>query len=205
MKLKVCGMREPENVQEVLRIEPDLMGFIFYEQSERFVGDAVPDFAAETDCKRVGVFVNESLEGLTQKYRKHNLDLVQLHGDETVEYVEQLHGKGVPAMKVFRISDSIDNQLMTRFAPYCDYFLFDTKVDGYGGSGQKFDWKLLGDYAVDVPFFLSGGINLEDLEEITKMQLPMMAGIDVNSRFEIEPGLKDISKLEKLKEIWENV
>jgi phosphoribosylanthranilate isomerase len=195
MKLKICGMKYPENILEVGSLLPDYMGFIFWEKSARYFDGIIPELPKS--IKKVGVFVNASLEEILEKIEKHDLQAVQLHGDESVEFCETLK-KNLPnltdVIKVFSILDTFDFAILNPYENVCDYFLFDTKGKLPGGNGTTFDWKVLENYPSTKPFFLSGGIGIEEMEavnEILKTNLPVYA-IDVNSKFEIEPGLKNI-------------
>ena len=198
MKLKVCGMRDTQNILALDEVKPDLMGMIFYAKSKRHV-DQSPDFQ-EVAIPRVGVFVNANLSEVIEKANVYQLAYIQLHGDETVEYVKELFEQGYRIIKVFRIKNQLPIETMKSYEPFVEYFLFDTQTSQYGGSGEQFDWSLLEQYHLKTPFFLSGGISLEDLESIKSIQNKQLAGIDVNSRFEISPGVKDIAKVKALKE-----
>lgn len=200
MKLKVCGMRDPENIEAVGKLQPDLMGFIFYEKSKRFVKpDAwVLEKVWSFQGERVGVFVNATIEEILESVAAFRLDYVQLHGDESPEYGQTLQAKGVRIIKVFRVQDVLPATGMQEWEPYADFFLFDTQTKDYGGSGQKFDWSILREYDSDKPFILSGGIDLGDITAIKQQTIPRLWGIDVNSRFETEPGLKDVKKVKAL-------
>jgi len=204
MRLKVCGMRDPENIRQLLALKPDYMGFIFYEKSPRHVGEELDaellqSFPATTE--KVGVFVNASIEYLKAQVRKYGLDLVQLHGDESVDYVAELYAIGIRVMKVFSVGESFDFKMLRKYNPFVDFFLFDTKGKARGGIGKAFDWSLLKGYDQEVPFFLSGGLDLNNIIELGELDgLPIHA-LDVNSRFELEPGLKDIGQVEKLVDI----
>lgn len=195
MKLKICGMKYPENMLEVGALLPDYMGFIFWKKSARYFDGIIPGLPKS--IKKVGVFVNAPLEEILEKIEKHDLQAVQLHGDESVEFCETLKKKMpklTEVIKVFSILDTFDFAILKPFESVCDYFLFDTKGKLPGGNGTTFDWKVLENYPSTKPFFLSGGIGLEEMEavnEILKTNLPVYA-IDVNSKFEIEPGLKNI-------------
>ncbi len=200
---KVCGMREGANIEEVLGMNPDFLGLIFYERSKRFVSDLPAETITTlrvSDTKIVGVFVNEGESAILEKVQRYSLDYVQLHGDESPELGASLKGAGVGLIKVFRIEAELPVQEMEKWEPLVDYFLFDTQTSQYGGSGVHFDWGVLRDYNGTKPFLLSGGIQLEDLPDIQNLELPKMVGIDVNSRFETAPGLKDIEKVKELKE-----
>jgi phosphoribosylanthranilate isomerase len=199
LKLKVCGMREAENVQALVGLMPDFIGMIFYEKSPRCIDN--PDVAKiiPASIKKVGVFVNADLGDILDKIKTYQLDFVQLHGDETPEIASQLKTKGIGVIKVFSVVTELPIAEMKPFEGIVDYFLFDTKTPAYGGSGHKFDWQILKQYDSTTPFFLSGGIDLDDLNEVKSLALPQLYAIDVNSRFEIRPGFKDIEKLNALK------
>ncbi len=196
MMIKVCGMREAENVKAVSGLEPDLMGFIFYTKSKRFT-ESVPDYDFRR-VRKVGVFVNATLEEIEKTAYKQALEVIQLHGDESPEFTQAVKNLNVEVIKVFHIREMLPVDQMKPFVGVADYFLFDTSTKEYGGSGRKFDWQLLEKYDLETPFFLSGGIGLEDVEEIRSLESENLVGIDVNSRFEIEPGLKDVEKLKEL-------
>ncbi len=203
MILKVCGMKEEPNIRSVGELQPDMMGFIFYPKSKRYVSR--PDPRALKDLKgidKVGVFVNPVRREVTDLASRYELKYIQLHGDETPGFARELVEKGLNIIKVFRVLDELPLDDMRQYIPYVSYFLFDTRVEEFGGSGKKFDWSILKAYDLDVPFLLSGGIDLPDILEIKGMKSKNLAGIDVNSRFEIEPGLKDVEKLKKLMKIW---
>ena len=191
VKLKICGMKH--NIAEVSTLLPDYMGFIFYDKSPRNFIDSPPKLPLS--IKRVGVFVDATLEDISEKIRTFQLDVVQLHGDESPEFCQSLFG--VEIWKVFSIRDSFD---FNRLAPYetaVDKFLFDTKGKEKGGNGFTFDWDVLKNYPLTKPFILSGGIGLgelDSLQQILKTELPIYA-IDVNSKFEHSPGLKNTKQL----------
>lgn len=201
MKVKVCGMRDPVNIRDLIKIPPDYIGFIFYNKSERYVGENF-----DTDIldlippaiKKVGVFVNGSLQYVKDRINTFGLDLVQIHGVETPEYCKILFQEGINVIKAFGVNENIDMTSVNMYQPFCSYFLFDTKCEGYGGSGAKFNWKLLRDYDNDKPVILSGGIGPEDADDIketvNKYDLNIHA-LDINSRFETEPGMKDMKKV----------
>ena len=199
MFIKVCGMREGANVQEVTRLKPDLMGFIFYPKSKRFVGD---DFdlsivrSVMPEVQTVGVFVNEEVDKIISLVRKYSLDFVQLHGNESPASCQMLRDKGIKVLKAFGIHNEFDWTALEPYTASCDYFLFDTSTKDYGGSGVKFNWNTLNNYKLPTPFVLSGGIGPEDADVIKSISHPQLAGIDINSRFEVEPGLKDAGLLQ---------
>lgn len=202
MKLKICGMKYPENILEVGALLPDYMGFIFWEKSARHFNGIIPELPKS--IQKVGVFVNATLEEILEKIEKNDLQAVQLHGEESVDFCETLKKKipkEMEVIKVFSILDTFDFAALKPYEPVCDYFLFDTKGKLPGGNGTTFDWKVLEKYPSSKPFFLSGGIGIEEMEavnEILKTNLPVYA-IDVNSKFEIEPGLKNIELLSSFK------
>ncbi len=192
-------MKYPENIIEVGALLPDYMGFIFYEKSARYFNGTIPELIKT--IKKVGVFVNESVENIIDKINEHNLQAVQLHGEESIEFCQELKNKidkKIEIIKVFSVGDDFDFEVLKPFEAVCDYFLFDTKGKLPGGNGTTFDWKILKNYKSDKPFFLSGGIGLEEIAAIKNLKLPVYA-IDVNSRFEIEPGLKNKNLLTNFK------
>ncbi len=199
LKIKVCGMRDPGNISRVAAALPDFLGFIFYQKSARFVGE---EFSAEqlenipVSIQKVGVFVNELLERVIEICKR--LDLVaQLHGNESPEYCQQIKASGFTVFKAFSVDDSFDFDQLSGYIDVCDYFLFDTKGHFPGGTGQKFNWTLLKNYAGSLPFFLSGGIGPDDLEAIKNFEHPRWRGLDVNSGFELSPALKDVDKVQQ--------
>ncbi|MGB5553942.1 MAG: phosphoribosylanthranilate isomerase [Flavobacteriaceae bacterium] len=219
MKLKVCGMKL--NTEEVGSLQPDYLGFIFWQPSKRFFNTKMPKLP--DTIKKVGVFVDASVEEVLDKIKKYDLWGVQLHGNETPKYcrqlVEKCHaelveaqsvtGRIIKIIKVFSIKDNFDFSILEAFEEACDFFLFDTKGKLPGGNGYVFDWKVLEDYPSTKPFFLSGGIGLDQMESIRDfLQRPeaqFCHAIDVNSRFEIAPGLKDVGHLTKFKNNLEQV
>jgi phosphoribosylanthranilate isomerase len=200
LKIKVCGMRDPENMFGVAVALPDFLGFIFYPKSARFVGN---EFSAEqlenipASTQKVGVFVNELPENVIEICQKLNLQVAQLHGNESAEYCRQIKASGLAVFKAFSVDDSFDFEQLSGYADVCDYFLFDTKGHLPGGTGQKFNWALLKNYTGSIPFFLSGGIGPDDLEAIRNFEHPRWCGLDVNSGFEIAPALKDVEKVQQ--------
>ena len=197
MIIKVCGMREETNVREVEQLGADWMGFIFYPKSPRYVGEVLP-FLPEK-VKKVGIFVDEDVDRLFTLAKKNNLDILQLHGDESPEICKALRKKGFLVIKAFGVTagDPFPSKLTKQYEGCCDYFLFDTRTDLYGGSGKKFGWELLSDYRGETPFFLSGGISPGDVEAVKTFLHPKCIGVDLNSGFEISPAIKDVQLLEK--------
>ena len=193
--VKVCGMRDAENIREVEALGIDLMGFIFWPKSSRYVSER-PAYLP-TNCKRVGVFVDEDIETVKRIADDYALDYIQLHGHELADYCAQL--RGFKLIKAFNIATTEDFKQTEPYTGIVDYFLFDTKGKSVGGNGEKFDWSVLSAYDDNTPFLLSGGIGPDDAEVLTSHFSPLTSkkcvGIDLNSRFEIAPGLKDINKL----------
>lgn len=193
------------NTAEVSQLQPDYLGFIFYEGSPRYFDfEEIAPISAK--IQKVGVFVNAEIDDILAKIDQFDLKIVQLHGKESAEFCaklnEQLRSKNVEIWKVFGIKDQFDFNVLTAYEPVVDKFLFDTKGKEKGGNGYAFDWEVLKKYPSKKPFMLSGGIGSEEIEklkELSKTNLPLY-GIDVNSKFEIEPGLKDVEMLRKFKE-----
>ena len=184
-------MRNAENIREVEALGIDLMGFIFWPKSSRYVSER-PAYLP-TKCKRVGVFVDEDIENIKKIAEEYALDFIQLHGHESIEDVQKLQDRKV--IKAFNIATKEDLDATAHYEGLVDYFLFDTKGPSVGGNGEKFDWSILDAYNGDIPFLLSGGVGPDDAERILAYHHSKCIGIDLNSRFEIEPGIKDIVKL----------
>lgn len=191
MIIKVCGMREANNIRKIEALGIDLIGFIFWPKSSRYVSER-PAYLP-TQCKRVGVFVDEDIETVKHIADEYALDYIQLHGHESPEYCIQL--QGFHLIKAISVSSRDDIATYKAYEGFVDYLLFDTKCTSVGGSGQQFDWNVLSTYDGNTPFLLSGGIGPNDAEHIKAFCHPKCIGIDLNSRFEIAPGLKDINKL----------
>ncbi len=216
VRLKVCGMTYQDNIQQVAAIQPDYMGFIFYQKSARcFSSKTIPEIPSS--IKKTGVFVNASLSFIIEKIKAHHLQAVQLHGNESAAYcadlkhlynqthttIEKAQNKYnlLEIIKVFSIKDKFDFHILKPYETVCDYFLFDTKGELPGGNGYTFNWDVLNNYPSTKPFFLSGGIGVKELEKIKEFQTSKASkycyAIDVNSKFEIEPGLKNIELLKR--------
>lgn len=190
-------MKYTDNIQELILLPIDMIGFIFYDKSPRYMNE-IPDLSIiPPSINRVGVFVNESISSIKDIVKNYHLNYVQLHGEESSDFCKSLKDSGIKVIKAFPIKDKDDLHNTLSYEGYCNYFLFDTKTSVYGGSGNKFDWKVLSFYKGNTPFILSGGISNEDTLEIKKIKHPSFEGIDLNSKFEISPGLKDIQKLKK--------
>lgn len=198
MIIKVCGMRDRINIGEVAALKPDLMGFIFYRGSKRYVGeDFDPEvvWSLQPEIQTVGVFVNEEINTAVSLARQYRLDFVQLHGTESPGYCREMKEAGFSVLKAFGLYEGIDWSMMGPYTDACDYFLFDTQTKGFGGSGVKFDWSVLDGYRHPKPFLLSGGIGPEDAGSVAAMTHRGFAGIDINSRFESGPAMKDAGKM----------
>lgn len=192
-------MRDADNIRAVDGLPVDMMGFIFYPKSSRYVSER-PEYLPQK-CKRVGVFVDATLEGIRQHIADYSLDIIQLHGHESTDFIRSLRslcGDSIAIIKAFNIATAADLEATAPYEGLVDYFLFDTKGPSVGGNGEKFDWSVLEAYHGDTPFLLSGGIGPDDAETLNAQLSTLNAhciGIDLNSRFEIEPGIKDIIKL----------
>jgi len=217
--VKVCGMRDGENIRQVAELGVDWIGMIFWPKSPRNVtmiptnAGIIPDranvprSAFDFQCKRVGVFVDEMPQNIITRVVNFQLDLVQLHGHETPTMIRNLRRTldpdirpGVKFIKAISVSGRDDIATYKDYEGCVDYFLFDTKCKTVGGSGEQFDWSVLEAYDGDVPFLLSGGIGPDDAERVRNFHHPKCIGIDLNSRFETEPGVKNISKLKQFLE-----
>ncbi|NNE30683.1 MAG: phosphoribosylanthranilate isomerase [Saprospiraceae bacterium] len=202
MIIKVCGMIEAQNVRSLIPLGIDWVGFIFYEPSKRYVEKDLEKIeylknagGYTAGLERVGVFVNESFETILEKVKEYHLTYVQLHGDENSQLCDQLQKAGLGVIKAFSVDENFEFRNIVSFEFVCDYFLFDTKGKDPGGNGISFDWTLLKKYHGRVPFLLSGGIGPDAVDEVAEFYHPAFAGIDLNSKFEIEPGLKDLEKI----------
>lgn len=218
MIIKVCGMREPENIRAVEELGVDMIGFIFVPQSKRYVrmissnAGILPDYADERQNEtsaagkkaplRVGVFVDDMPQNIITRIYNYNLDYVQLHGDESAVMIDNLRRsvdpdihKGLKIIKAISVASEDDVKRWREYEGHADMLLFDTKGDEAGGNGRHFDWELLNAYDGNIPFLLSGGIDIDDALEIRKINNPMFAGVDINSRFETEPAVKDVEKI----------
>jgi len=190
-------MQRPNNISYIESAKPDYLGFIFYPKSKRVVNDQTLNYLIEnkTETKRVGVFVNQDIEDIKSAITAYNLDAVQLHGDESPSITLAIKPIGITVIKAFQINAQFDWARLEEYYDSADYFLFDTATPSYGGSGKKFNWTLLEKYTLDKPFFLSGGISPGDSQVIIELNLPHLYAIDLNSQFEIEPGLKDYNSV----------
>lgn len=198
LALKICGMRDPGNIMEISILCPDLMGFIFYRESPRYVGDdfICPDLPFY--IRRSGVFVNESMDHLLRIASRNRLWMVQLHGDESPEYCRAIRTAGYEVTKVFKVNDQFNPDLISPWVSCVDFFLFDSWGPRPGGNGSRFDWEILDQYRYEVPFFISGGITPENLKDVLNIRNPYFTGVDVNSGIESAPGIKDFASAVKI-------
>lgn len=190
-------MKFPENTIEIAALQPDYLGFIFYDLSPRNITEKLPEINAS--IKKVGVFVNANFEEILQKANEYQLDFIQLHGEETAEFCEKIEANSLKVIKSFNIHNQFNFNILNDYINSCSYFLFDTKGKNYGGNGIPFDWQLLKNYTLEKMYFLSGGIGLENLLEVTEFLKTKHAkkciAIDCNSKLEISPGLKSKNKV----------
>ncbi|HET9055401.1 MAG TPA: phosphoribosylanthranilate isomerase [Chitinophagaceae bacterium] len=204
MNIKVCGITQLKQLQQLDKLNIDYAGFIFFKGSPRYAGDKISKEElgdADFDIKKVGVFVNADFNEIMEIVDDYTLDAVQLHGDETPELCERL-SDNVEVIKAFRLSGKQDvDALVKDYDEVCDYYLFDTasKTGLLGGSGEQFDWKQLSKARIEKPFFLSGGIGIDDADKVKKFKHPDFYGVDINSRFEKEPGVKDLALVMQFK------
>jgi phosphoribosylanthranilate isomerase len=212
LQIKVCGMREENNITAVSELPIDYIGFIFYEKSPRYLNKTLQEFGTLGELlknikqKKVGVFVNADIDFIYSKVIDYQLDILQLHGKETVEFINKIKNQSPtlnpqPSIwKAFSVDENFDFKTTEPYAGLVDMFLFDTKSSQHGGAGVKFDWDILKKYTGKTPFMLAGGINENDADLIRnlKSEIRNLMGVDLNSRFEIEPAFKDVNKLKKL-------
>jgi phosphoribosylanthranilate isomerase len=211
MKVKVCGLRDPENIIEVLDLGVDYVGFIFHNRSKRFVGKTtLSKWLQENadrfkDTKKVGVFVNAEVDYILNMVHDYQLDFVQLHGNESPGYCRELKLlwsvstlRKATLAKAFSIDADFNFETTDAFADSCPLFIFDTggQTD-HGGTGVKWDWSMLSEYKGLTPFLLSGGIGPKDAAKVAQIDHPQFAGVDLNSRFEVKPGVKDVDALKR--------
>ena len=198
MIIKVCGMRDADNIRAVAKTGVNWMGMIFWPRSSRHVADLSAANAIPCGIERVGVFVDQSCEDIIDIAEKCRLDVIQLHGKESRESILALRRRlrmGVRLMKAISVGATDDIGKASEYEDIVDYLLFDTKCTTVGGSGKQFDWSVLDEYNGSTPFLLSGGIGPDDAEAVSLFRHPLMMGIDLNSRFETAPAYKDVEKL----------
>lgn len=207
-RLKVCGLTQLAQIQELILLNTDFLGFIFYEKSPRFVLShlTLEDISKINHQGKVGVFVNETLEKIVEIVEKANLNFIQLHGDEDEKFILGLRqniGENIKIIKVIRIGNQTADELqniINHHLSFINYFLFDTDAKSFGGTGQTFDWKLLNEIEIPKPYFLSGGISLENHKQLKTITQEPFA-LDINSKFETEPGIKDLKNIKKFLQI----
>lgn len=207
MNIKVCGITGIKQLNQLDGLEIDFAGLIFYKESPRYMGDRISGKdvrSADFDIKKVGVFVNAGYDEIMTAIEEYDLDVVQLHGDETASFCKKLSGE-VELIKAFRINAANENEIDKLVQPYddvCDYYLFDTggPKESFGGTGVQFDWNKLNDSKIEKPFFLSGGIGLDDIEKLKTFQHPDFFAVDLNSKFEKSPGVKDMGAVLQFKQ-----
>ena len=210
MKLKVCGLTKLDQIQELISLNVDFLGFIFYEKSPRFVLNhlSLEGISAINHQGKVGVFVNETIEKIVEISEKSNLNFIQLHGDEDEEFVKKLRlslSKNIKIIKVIRIGNDFEkfkNEIskISNLKSQISNLLFDTDSKAFGGTGQTFDWQILNEIEIPIPYFLSGGISLENIHQLSTINHQPLA-LDINSKFEIEPGIKNLEKIKKFTQI----
>ncbi len=195
MKIKVCGLKSFDNISNVILAGADYVGFIFHKESPRYFNSALSfEQMRAIKVKKVGVFVNENPYSVLDKVAHYDLDYVQLHGNESSDYCKELRSY-VKVIKAFGVDEQFDFNKLKQYE--VDYFLFDTLTTDYGGSGKTFNHRLLDQYELNTPFFLSGGLSLEHSEKIKQLKLKQLVGLDLNSKFESSPGIKEASKIKQ--------
>lgn len=196
LKIKVCGTRDPANIQALVGLPIDYIGFIFYAQSSRFV-------ATQANCtiplsiKKVGVFVNASLDEIKEKIEQYDLQVVQLHGDESPAFCKEVQALGIETFKAFGVDSDFEWESIKGYEEVVDYFLFDTKSNAYGGTGQTFNWDKLKENPYPKPYLLSGGISIENIQDAAQFEDDRLVGLDLNSKFETLPAVKNIDLLKQ--------
>tara|TARA_B100000809_G_C15016928_1_gene487031 strand:- start:363 stop:977 length:615 start_codon:yes stop_codon:yes gene_type:complete len=197
--LKVCGMKEEQNLSDLIKVQPDFIGLIFHKKSPRNI-TKYSSTSIPKEIRTVGVFVNETEGFVLDKINEFDLKYIQLHGAESPHFCKNIKRLNRKVIKAFNIHPEFDFSKLEEYTPYCDYFLFDAFGKNAGGNGITFDWELLDKYTGETPFLLSGGIDSEMAESLKEISHPMYKGVDINSKFEIEPGLKNIEKIKLFKD-----
>ena len=207
MNIKVCGITQLKQLQQLEGLNIDFAGLIFYKDSPRYIGDKIDKAAlknSDFDLKKVGVFVNPEMIDVLDAIEDYGLDVVQLHGTESAEMCEDLSTE-VEVIKVFSVDTKSNiDEMIAEYDTVCDYYLFDTAGKDFGGNGEKFDWKILTKAKIEKPFFISGGINVDDIAALKKFKHPDFFGVDINSRFEKESGVKDMALVLQFKQGLKN-
>ncbi|WP_257669044.1 phosphoribosylanthranilate isomerase [Parapedobacter tibetensis] len=197
-KIKICGLKYPENIRDILALQPDYIGFIFHPTSKRFIEQLDAEWVAQLQgVKKTGVFVNDDIHKVTSSLNQYRFQAVQLHGNEPPAYCAALKDLGVETIKAFGIDNMFNWAQLADYEDVVNYYMFDTQTQKYGGSGKSFDWKLLREYPSDKPFFLSGGISADNIRQALQLNDHRLYALDLNSKFETEPGMKDIELLKK--------
>jgi phosphoribosylanthranilate isomerase len=194
--LKVCGMRNSTNITELIKVQPNFIGFIFHEASARNITE-IPNIEIPNSIKKVGVFVDKEIDFITKKATDFDLDYIQLHGNETPEFCSEMKSNGLKIIKAFNIYKGFDFDQLKAYEPFCDYFLFDAFGKKAGGNGITFNWELLANYKGETSFLLSGGIDENMVQTTKNINHSQLVGVDINSGFEVEPALKDIKKIKQ--------
>jgi len=200
MNIKVCGMRDSANIANLCQLPINYIGFIFFAKSTRFVGedfDAMNTNLVPSHIKKVGVFVNASEQYILSKIKTYNLDAIQLHGNESPYFCKTFANKNIEIIKAFGIDECFNFTSLNDYNEACNYFLFDTKALSHGGTGLKFDWTILQNYKGEKPFFLSGGITIDDVDAIKKLTTLPIHCLDINSKFELSAAMKNIKQIER--------
>ena len=207
-QVKVCGLTKLNQIKELVDLEVDFLGFIFYEKSPRYVLNhlSLEQISEINHQAKVGVFVNEDLEKIIEISGQADLNFIQLHGDETEEFISELRQKlnsKIAVIKVIRIGNLTENleSKILNLKSKIDYLLFDTDSKAFGGTGKTFDWNFLNEIKIPIPYFLSGGISLENIHQLSTINHQPFA-LDINSKFEIEPGNKDINKIKEFIKLY---
>lgn len=198
LKIKVCGMKDLDNMLDLIKLPIDYMGLIFYEKSKRYVSALDAHFIkAIQGIKKIGVFVNANEDEILQKITDYGLSGIQLHGQEDPNFCQRLKSQDILVIKSFGIDENFDWQSLAAYESAVDYFLFDTKTISHGGSGIQFDWDLLKNYQLKKPYFLSGGLSAENITDVSHISDPRLYGLDLNSKFEFKSGIKNVELLEQ--------
>jgi len=204
LAIKVCGMKHPDNIEQLEQLQVDYLGFICYAQSPRYIHTDNARFIRELATAKVGVFVNATHAEIYEFQALYNFQYFQLHGQESPEYCAALKALNIPIIKAFGIDDTFDWNTVDSYDSVADYFLFDTKSPKHGGTGTSFNWELLKKYPLEKPYFLSGGLSISNIKEATNFEDPRLIALDLNSKFELSPALKDIKLLEETFKIIRN-
>lgn len=194
-------MKYEDNIRAVAGCKPDMLGFVFYPKSPRFVGEEWSTAVTETidqTIQKIGVFVDEDVDTVLFKANLYRLEGVQLHGSESPEECAYFRSKGLEVIKAFGIHEAFDFTILRKYGKSCNRFLFDTATKQFGGSGNVFDWRLLQRYTLPIPFLLSGGLGLGTLSQLKKLTHPYLWGLDFNSKLEQSPACKHIEKVNQL-------